>query len=429
MFVDKVRVFVKAGDGGNGAVSFRHEKFIDKGGPDGGDGGRGGDVVFVGSNRQNTLSQFRYQKELIAEAGSPGSKRKKHGKSANDLQVFVPVGTVIYSEANIPVGDILSEGQEVVVASGGRGGFGNAHFKSSRRQTPRVAEKGQPGEELEVTLEMKMIAEVGLIGLPNAGKSTLLSKVSNASPEIANYPFTTLRPNLGVVKVSEDRSLLFADIPGLIEGASKGKGLGDDFLRHVERTKVLVHLIDAYSEDIGADYKIIRDELKAYKVDLSKKPEIIVISKIDGQDQAVVEMQKSELTKVLKSKKTPIYEISSLSGKGLKELIYTIDEQVKKYDSQHQVTEEVEDGLLVINLGSKSVDRWEVIKTKQGFVITGQKIERFASQTDFDNFAGVDRIRDIMRKMGIMHELERQSVQANDQIFFGKNSDYGPIEY
>ena len=251
MFIDKATVSIKAGDGGNGKLSFRHEKFIDRGGPDGGDGGDGGDVVFVASRNENTLADFRYQKELAADAGQPGGPTRKHGRSAKDLLVPVPVGTVVTdSEGNI-LADLAEDEQRAVIARGGKGGFGNAHFVSSRRQAPRIAEKGEAGEELQAYLELKMIADVGLIGLPNAGKSTLLSVISNARPEIANYPFTTITPNLGVVDVDGKDSLLFADIPGLIEGAAEGKGLGDEFLRHVERTAVLLHLIDAYQEDVA----------------------------------------------------------------------------------------------------------------------------------------------------------------------------------
>jgi GTPase len=247
-FIDKVLVSVAAGNGGNGVVSFRHEKFIDKGGPDGGDGGKGGDVVFVASRNQNTLAAFRYQKEIKADHGNAGSKRKKHGRSAKDLLVALPVGTVASTADGTVVADLVEDGQRVIVAHGGRGGFGNAHFISSRRQAPKFAEKGDVGDAMDLTLELKMIADVGLVGLPNAGKSTLLSKISNARPEIANYPFTTLTPNLGVVDIDAGNSVLVADIPGLIEGAADGKGLGHDFLRHVERTAVILHLIDAYTD-------------------------------------------------------------------------------------------------------------------------------------------------------------------------------------
>ncbi len=426
MFVDKARISVMAGAGGNGAVSFRHEKYVDHGGPDGGDGGSGGDVILVGSNRTNTLASFRYQKEIIAKDGSPGSKRRKHGRSAPDLEVIVPVGTEVSLEDGTILGDITEEGQRLVLARGGRGGFGNAHFVSSRRQAPRVAERGEPGEELEATLELKMIAEVGLVGLPNAGKSTFLAAVTNAKPEIANYPFTTLVPNLGVAMVSEERSLLIADIPGLIEGASQGKGLGDEFLRHVERNRVLLHLIDAYSDDVGRDYTTIRRELASYRVDLSAVPEIVALTKTEGLDDDIIQDQVSGLRKVV-PKSTTIMAISSKSGQQVRELLFAL---TKLVDENAPVEEEiVEEALPVITLKPEDDDTWNVEKTKEGFVVSGRKIERFGSQTDYENFAGVDRLRDIMRKMGIMHELERQAIAPGDQIIIGQTVEYGRFEY
>jgi GTP-binding protein len=320
-FVDTVKVTVIAGTGGNGKLSFRREKFVSMGGPNGGDGGDGGDVVLVASRNQNTLMAFRYQKELKADSGQPGDKSNMHGRSAKDLLVMVPVGTIATSisseQSFIPpnvlpnespggkqtaataentdnasstiVADLVEDGQQVIVAKGGRGGFGNAHFVSSRRQAPNFAEKGEPGEIFELKLELKMIADVGLVGLPNAGKSTLLSKLSNARPEIADYPFTTLTPNLGVVDIDKTTSVLFADIPGLIEGAADGKGLGHDFLRHIERTAVILHLIDAYTEDVASVYQTIRAELAAYQPDLTTRPEIIVLTKVEGLDQEIID--------------------------------------------------------------------------------------------------------------------------------------------
>jgi GTP-binding protein len=268
-FIDHVTVQVHAGDGGNGRTSFRHEKYVDKGGPDGGDGGNGGDVIFAASRNQNSLVEFRYHKELTAEAGGAGDKVRRHGKNGKDLRVEVPVGTLVTTADGHTLADLTEDGQQAVVAQGGRGGFGNAHFLSSVRQAPTFAEKGEAGGQLELTLELKLIADVGLVGLPNAGKSTLLSVISNARPEIADYPFTTLTPNLGVVDIGRESSLLFADIPGLIEGAAQGKGLGDEFLRHVERTAVLLHLIDVSSDDIVADYKTIQNELETYRSNLA----------------------------------------------------------------------------------------------------------------------------------------------------------------
>lgn len=425
MFVDKTQIILRGGDGGNGVVSFRHEKFVDRGGPDGGDGGNGGDLIMVGSRNQNTLASFRYIKELVAPSGKNGAKQKKHGRSGKDHRVMVPVGTVVYNDSGVQIADITEDGQEAIVAKGGKGGFGNAHFISSRRQSPRIAEKGEPGETYEATIELKMIAEVGLIGMPNAGKSTLLSRITNAKPEIANYAFTTIRPNLGVSDVGGEKSVLIADIPGLIEGASEGKGLGDDFLRHVERTKVLVHVVDAYQDDIAYTYKTIREELAAYKVDLSKKPEIIAINKIDGLDDEIVQAQVEAVKKVAQ-KDAQIFAISAVSGKNLKELMFAVAGVVSAVVEQEEV--DGEEGLPVITLPSTGL-AWNIEKiSKKKFLVTGRKIERFAIRTDFENEEGIDRLRDIMRKMGIMHGLERQGIEMNNEIIFGKN-EIGRIKY
>lgn len=426
MFVDKVSVTVAGGDGGNGIVSWRHEKFVDRGGPDGGDGGDGGNVIVKGSNRENTLAAYRYQNELVAKAGTAGSKQKKHGKRGINLVVPVPVGTVVYNDQERVVADITDDGQEVIIAKGGKGGFGNAHFVSSRRQSPKVAEKGEPGERFEAILELKMIAEVGLIGLPNAGKSTLLSRISNAKPEIANYPFTTIRPNLGVADVDGKRSLLVADIPGLIEGASEGKGLGDEFLRHVERTKVLVHLIDAYSEDVVASYKTIRSELAAYRIDLTTRPEIIALNKTDGLDEDIVTDLIAQIKKAA-GKDVPLYAISAMSGTGIKELLRQV---ASVCDQVIESEQQAEDEIPTITLSDKETDdAWQVQKVEGGFIVTGPKIERFAMRTDFENEAGIERLRDIMRKMGIMHELERQKINPDEQITIGDGDGYGSFEY
>lgn len=424
MFIDKTQIILKGGDGGNGYISFRHEKFIDRGGPDGGDGGKGGDLVIIGSRNQNTLATFRYQKELVADSGNGGFNQKKHGRSGKDLRVMVPVGTVVVNPERVEIADITEDGQEVVVAKGGKGGFGNAHFISSRRQTPRIAEKGEPGEEYEATFELKMIAEVGLIGMPNAGKSTLLSRVTNAKPEIADYAFTTLRPNLGVADIAGETSVLIADIPGLIEGASEGKGLGDEFLRHVERTKVLVHVVDAYQEDIAATYTVIREELAAYRVDLTKKPEIIAINKVDGLDDEIIADQ-TKLLKKVAAKDAQIFAISASSGKNLQELMYAV---AKVVAHTAEVEAEAPEELPVISL-PETEDAWQITETEEGYVITGQKIERFAMRTDFENEEGVNRLRDIMRKMGIMHQLERKRIRPDTPIIFGAAREHGRIIY
>lgn len=418
MFVDKVLIQAQAGDGGNGMVNFRHEKYVDRGGPDGGDGGNGGDVVLEASFSQNTLAAFRFQRRLEAESGEAGTKRKRHGRNGSDLVVPVPVGTVISDSEGRILADLIHEGQQTAVALGGKGGFGNAHFISSTRQAPQVAEKGEPGEEKELTLELKMIADVGLVGLPNAGKSTLLSVISNARPEIADYPFTTLKPNLGVVDMDKQNSLLFADIPGLIEGASQGKGLGDEFLRHVERTLVLVHLIDIYQDDIAGAYKTIQTELKSYKADLSKRPQVVVLSKIDGLDDEIVQARLKELKPIL-PKGTKLLAISAPEKRGLKELLYTVQQIAEKARQAHAKAAAKEPDASLPVLTIPTVDAWHVIKTDDGFRVSGRKIERFASRTDFDGRHGIQRLRDIMKKMGIAHELSRQGVRAGDQIAIG----------
>lgn len=418
MFIDFAKVSVKAGDGGNGIVSFRHEKYIDRGGPDGGDGGGGGDVVFVASNNQNTLADFRFHKEIKAPSGQSGSKRKKRGKSGDNLEVAVPVGTSVLTEEGDLLADLVNDGQRETIAKGGKGGFGNAHFTSSTRQAPKVAEKGEEGEQLKLVLELKMIADVGLIGLPNAGKSTLLSIISNARPEIANYPFTTITPNLGVVDLDNSRSLLVADIPGLIEGASEGKGLGDDFLRHVERTKVLIHLIDAYHEDVAAAYNTIQAELKNYKVDLSKRPQLIALSKVDGLDDDIIKDQTTKLKKVTK-KTAKIYPISSKSNQGIKDLLhdaYKIVIKTRQKDAKKAASE-----LPVIRLDEDLP--WRVKKDGDKFIVTGSRIERFARRTEFGDYHGVQRLRDIMRKMGIIAELERQKIDPGTTIQIGKSTE------
>ncbi len=413
MFVDKVKVSVKAGDGGNGVVSFRHEIYVDRGGPDGGDGGDGGNVVFVASRNQNTLAAFRFQRRIEATAGAAGFKQKMHGKQGEHRVVDLPVGTIISTLDGTQLADLSEEGKRVVIAQGGKGGFGNAHFTSSTRQTPRIAEKGEPGEELELQLELKMIAEVGLVGLPNAGKSTLLSVVSNAKPEIADYPFTTLTPNLGVVDINGE-SLIVADIPGLIEGASEGKGLGDDFLRHVERTQVLLHLVDVYNNSVTEAYQTIQSELAAYKVDLSGKPQVVALTKIEGLDKDILEDRLEELKKIT-PKDATVVGFSAKSGEGREQLLREVHKMVIKQRKRvEEQTEEEDNSLPVLKLTNEQP--WRVTKADYGFLVTGAKIERFAKRTDFDDFHSVQRIRDIMKKMGIMHELRRQNAKAEDKI-------------
>jgi GTP-binding protein len=423
-FIDKATVTIAAGAGGDGKMSFRQEKFISKGGPDGGDGGHGGDVVFAASRNQDTLASFRYQRELTAESGQGGDKNKRHGRSGKNLIVPVPVGTVVIDSEGHELADLTEDGQTAVIAKGGKGGFGNAHFVSSRRQAPKFAEKGEPGEELQATLELKMIADVGLVGMPNAGKSTLLSRVSNARPEIANYPFTTLTPNLGMVDIDKETTLLFADIPGLIEGAAEGKGLGHEFLRHIERTAVILHLIDAYNDDIVGAYKTIQKELSAYDVDLSSRPQIVVLNKIDGLDEDMVNDPMDQLKKVV-PENTPIYAISAIAGTGIREMLYAVRALVTAQRKAAAEEAPEEETVPVLRLTDTRA-AWTITPIDGGFRVTGIKIEQFASRTDFDNEEAVQRLRDIMKKMGILHDLVRRGIEADQVIQIG---DKGAIEY
>jgi GTP-binding protein len=423
MFVDVATVKFRAGDGGDGVVSFRHEIYVDKGGPDGGDGGKGGDVILVASRNQNTLAAFRYSKELSADPGKSGSKRKQHGRSGKNLEVPVPVGTSVLDSEGKLLFDLVTDGQRAVVAKGGAGGFGNAHFTSSTRQTPRVAEKGEPGEEREVQLELKMIADVGLVGMPNAGKSTLLSVISNAKPEIANYAFTTLTPNLGVVDVDKDHSLLVADIPGLIEGAADGKGLGDEFLRHVERTAVILHLIDSYQNDLVDAYSVIQAELAAYKTDLTNRPQIVVLTKIEGLDQEIINDRIAELRAIVPNS-TPVHAVSALSRHGILELLRAANKLVRAERARVAAeTPSTDEKIPVLTLADDKA--WSVEQTGRIWTVTGRKIEKFSARTDFENYHGTQRLRDIMRKMGIMHELERRGINPGEII----RTKYGDIEY
>ncbi len=417
-FVDQVLVKVAAGDGGDGHVSFRREKFVDKGGPDGGDGGNGGNVIIRASNNQDTLASFRYHKEIVAKSGQPGSKNKKHGKSAEDTYIDVPVGTSVYLDTVLIV-DLYENKQEFTIAKGGKGGFGNAHFVSSKRQTPRFAEKGLPGEKLTYRFELKLIADVGLVGLPNAGKSTLLSVISNAKPEIANYPFTTITPNLGVVDYL-GKTILFADIPGLIEGAAEGKGLGHDFLKHVERTRLIIHLIDINGEDVVSDYKLINNELKSYSKKLSLKKQIVVLTKADSLSPLDVESKLQKIKKSLPSK-TAVLIISSFSKQGIDDLLMNVNKELQKNIIK------IPKILPVIRLSADNAKSWQVKKSGKNYTILGLEIERFASKTDFNNDDAVLRFKNILKRKGIYKELVKQGIKPGNRIIIGnsgKNLEY-----
>lgn len=447
MFVDTAKVKLQAGKGGDGAVSFRHEIYIPKGGPDGGDGGKGGSIIFRADKDTNTLLDFRFNPEWKAEDGKNGSGTRSAGRAGKDLIIEVPIGTVVKRDG-VVIADLTCDQEEAVIARGGDGGFGNAHFKSSTRQTPIIHEVGEPGEAFEAELELKLLADVGLVGLPNAGKSTFLSVVTNAKPEIADYPFTTITPNLGVATVNR-RDILIADIPGLIEGASEGKGLGHAFLRHVDRTAVLLHLIDVYNDDAGEAYQTIRNELDKYS-DLKDRPEIVALTKCEGLDEEIVKMQMSSILK--KNPGVKIFTISSAAHQGLDELLYALNDEIEKSKKNEKKPVEVKDpenfdeegiahisldspesfenspvantdALPVIKLNPKNVkNTWEVIENEpfedgtKFFTVKGEKIEKFARRTDYDNYESLNRLRDIMKKYGIRAELTSRGAVAESII-------------
>lgn len=448
MFSDTAKVSLKAGDGGNGAVSFRREIYIPKGGPDGGDGGKGGDIIFKADKDTNTLIDFRFTPILTAENGKNGSGTRSAGRSGKDLIVEVPIGTIVKRDGKV-LADLTYDGQEAIIAKGGEGGFGNAHFKSSTRQAPIIAEVGEPGEEFEAEIELKLLADVGLVGLPNAGKSTFLSVVSNARPEIADYPFTTLTPQLGAATIDE-KDILIADIPGLIEGASEGKGLGHDFLRHVDRTAVLLHLIDVYNNDAGEAYRTIRGELDKYS-DLRDRPEVVALTKCEGVDQDIINMQMASILAVNPDAK--IYAISSAAHTGIKELLRELKRVCEARIERTQADSELptepstgqhraqarlgnkesawreanrehsrHDSIPTISLSPKETKTtWKVekVEDEEGdikFVVTGEKIEKFARRTDMNNYASINRLRDIMKKLGIRAELTSQGAEPDSII-------------
>ena len=329
-FLDTAKIYVRSGDGGNGCIGFRREKFIEFGGPDGGDGGRGGDVWVECVNNLNTLIDYRYQQHFKAKNGQGGMGQNRAGANGDDVTVKVPPGTQVFAEDNETlIADLTNPGERILIARGGNGGFGNAHFKSATNQAPRHANPGLPGQELTLWLRLKLIADAGLVGLPNAGKSTFLAAVSAAKPKIAGYPFTTLHPNLGVVRAG-DKDFVLADIPGLIEGAHEGAGLGDRFLGHVERCRVLLHLVDATQDDIATAYKVVRGELKAYSSELAKKKEIVALSKADALDAETLAAKAAELKKA--SRKTPLV-LSAVSGQGVKEALYALTREIGKAET------------------------------------------------------------------------------------------------
>ncbi|MFC1655317.1 GTPase ObgE [Patescibacteria group bacterium] len=424
MFCDQAKVELTAGKGGNGCVSFRREKFIPYGGPDGGDGGEGGDVTLLADENVTTLSDYRTKKRFRADEGESGRGKNQHGKNAEAIILKVPVGTLVMDpETNQVYEDLNDHGKKYTIVRGGKGGKGNARFASSIFQAPRFAEIGEPGESIEVILELKLIADVGIIGLPSAGKSTLISRISNAKPKIANYPFTTLIPNLGIVNVGQvtksniNDSFVTADIPGLIEGAHQGKGLGDEFLKHVARTKLLIHIVDVNEKDIVSGYRTINDELRKYDKQLSKKPQILAINKVDTIDNELVEL----LLKDIKGKirKPKIYVISAVTGEGIPELIHAVYKDLKEI-REHEASEKtiVKKVHKVfkphLKIASK---RFEVKKVRKNtFLVRGKAIEKMIQMTDFSKEEAVERMYLSFEKTGVYKELIKLGAQDGDKL-------------
>ncbi|HRY60268.1 MAG TPA: GTPase ObgE [Patescibacteria group bacterium] len=415
MFYDEAKIKIKAGDGGNGVVSFFRTKGITHGGPDGGDGGNGGDIYLESTNSENTLSDYIHQKEFEAPNGEPGSKQRCHGKEGDDIILKVPVGTVVFKlldDKEVFLFDLNKAGVKVLLAKGGKGGFGNAHFTSSTRQSPKFAELGSPGEEFAIRLELQLIADVGLVGFPNCGKSTLLARVTSARPKIANYPFTTIVPNLGVV-VRGKSSLVLADIPGLIEGASQGKGLGHEFLRHIKRTRLIVHIIDGLEDDWAARYKEIKKELGQFDKTILDKKELVAINKIDAISKEEI---KEKLKKIKKLKLKKIYLISAVSGEGVKELFDDVFEIASKTPvPKYEVDQEK-----VFTFEDIDPNFFEVRKVKSGFRVYCKKLDYIATRTNFDNDEAVERLRDVMKKLGIAKAMEKQGINLGDVVWIGE---------
>ncbi len=413
MFTDYAKIIIKSGNGGDGAVTFRREKYVAAGGPDGGDGGKGGDIYFRVDPNANTLIDFRYTKKFKAQNGENGSGGNKYGKSGEDLYIDVPIGTIIRdSETGKIVADLSKEGQVELVLKGGRGGKGNSHFATATRQVPRFAQAGEDGEEKEVILELKLLADVGLLGFPNVGKSTFLSVVTDAKPKIANYHFTTIEPNLGVVKTEKGDSFVIADIPGIIEGASEGIGLGIQFLRHVERTRLLLHVIDVSGvegRNPVQDFHTINEELKKYSEKLSQRKQIIVANKIDiMQDDTGYK----ELEKLAKEQNIEIFKISGATGQGIKELLNRVSEVLKTLPKEEIVDEE---DRVVYTLNDDSND-FTVRKEDGIFIIEGKAINRLMGRINIDDNESMYYFEKSLKQLGIEAELKKQGIKEGDTV-------------
>lgn len=417
MFADSAKIIIKSGKGGDGHVSFRREKYVPNGGPDGGDGGKGGDVVFVVDDGINTLADYRHKRKFAAQAGEDGKKRNCHGKKGEDLVLKVPAGTIVKdAETDKIIADMSGSNRKQIVLPGGNGGLGNQHFATSTMQAPKYAQPGQEALEIEVKLELKVIADVGLVGFPNVGKSTLLSRVTNAQPKIANYHFTTLQPNLGVVDLGDGAGFVIADIPGLIEGASEGVGLGHEFLKHIERTRVIIHIVDAASvegRDPIADIHAINKELESYDPELLKKPQVIAANKMDvlyeGEDELIRRLQDE-----FEPLGITVYPISAVSGKGLKELLYA----VKKLLDEIQ-----EEPVVYAAEYDPSEKQWkqeaytvEIDPQDGAFVVEGPKIEKMLGYTNLEAERGFLFFQKFLKEQGILKELEKQGIQEGDTV-------------
>ncbi|MDO8682240.1 MAG: GTPase ObgE [Armatimonadota bacterium] len=414
VFVDEVEIDVTAGDGGNGMVSFRREKFVQKGGPDGGDGGHGGSVIAIVDSSLGTLADLRYKRKYKAERGVHGGSANKYGKDAPDLVISLPPGTMVYDrETGVLLADLTKPGESAVLAKGGVGGRGNARFATSTQQAPKFGEKGEPGETRLLRLELKLLADVGLIGYPNAGKSTLISKISAAKPKIADYPFTTLIPNLGVVRVEEGRSFVVADIPGLIEGAHEGVGLGIQFLKHIERTKTLVHMLDVSGHtgrDPLNDYEKVNVELKSFSAKLAELPQVVALNKIDVPGAAEIA---DEVEKQLRKQGAQVFRISALTGEGLPPLIYTLADLVEKQRAQPApVIEEV------VTYTVQPVEApWTAEKVgEREYTVSGREIERLIAMTDLDNEYALRRLHRKLERMGVNKKLKQLGAQDGDTV-------------
>lgn len=419
-FADEVQVLVKAGDGGDGLVSFRRERFVAKGGPDGGNGGNGGSIYLLADHNETSLSKFVRTKTLKAANGRPGQAKKAAGKSAPDLILRVPVGTQVIAfkedkqgrRSEYVVADLDKSGEKYLLAKGGEGGFGNAHFARAAFQTPRFADLGEPGEERDIILRLKLIAQLGIIGLPNAGKSTLLSVISNAKPKIADYAFTTLIPNLGIVNF-QGRRFLAADIPGLIKDAHQGKGLGVDFLKHIERTKIMIHIIDAGSATVKKDFNTINTELRKYSEELSRKPQIVVLNKVD-----IIDNQRLRAIKRYKFGNFPVHYISAVTHQGLERLLYDV---ITALDKIPDPSEKIK----VYTIDDLSMDRFEVGKKGNHFFVTGDRAERLVTKTDLNNPQALGRLYKVLGRMGVIAELKKIGAVDGDDIKIGQHT----IEY